>query len=294
MFRESIPKSAQNLIFSRLGYIRLFLCGLCMGTADAIPGISGGTVAFVMGFYDLLIGSLKNPLKGWRVLIPLISGIATAFLTLAGFIHAILKNPAQKTCLYGLFFGLILVSIYFCCGKIRKWNARGLTAIALMSAAAYFLTVGMQLHATEPPPTGLLVFSGFLAAGAMLLPGISGTTVMVTLGVYPSAMASIHAVKLHGLQSEPLMLLGAIAMGVFAGAICFTRVIQYLLEHFHDFTMACLIGFMIGALPAVWPFSVSPAADTVTFATFSLMIGGFFAALLIENWVSKGFRRFTT
>lgn len=283
MFRESI---------------RLFLCGLCMGTADAIPGISGGTVAFVMGFYDQLITSVKNPLRNWRFLLPLGIGMATAFLSLAGLIHSILTDPSKRVCFYGLFFGLILVSIFFCMKRVASWTPAKLLLAFLMAIPAYFLTVGLQEQTNQILPLWWLALSGFIAIGAMLLPGISGSYVMVIFGVYPGAMASLASIANNGLTLEPVIFLSTIGFGIIAGALCFTRGIELLLRHYHDATMVSLVGFMIGALPAVWPFwhtstnaegrlilehPLPPSFDIISLIAICLMGLGFFAVLSLEK-----------
>lgn len=280
------------------GSLRLFLCGLCMGTADAIPGISGGTVAFVLGFYDQLIASVKNPIRGWRFLAPLGAGIAVAFLSLASLIHSILTDPAKRVCFYGLFFGLILVSIYFCMKRVAKWTSSNVLLAFLMAVPAYFLTVGLQAQTNEEVSLWWLAFSGFIAIGAMLLPGISGSYVMVIFGAYPSVMASLAQIGKSGLTLEPVMILSAVGAGIIAGALCFTRGIELLLKHYHDATMVCLVGFMIGALPAVWPFwktaqngdgrwvleyPLLPSFDLISLIALCLMAAGFFAVLSLER-----------
>ncbi len=278
------------------GSIRHFLCGLSMGTADAVPGVSGGTVALLLGFYDQLIASLKAPLSSWRFLLPLLCGIATAFLSLSRVIHTILENPDQRTCFYGLFFGLILVSIYFCAQRVSKWKTKNLIVMLTTTFLAYFLTEGMQALTLESVSYSWLMFAGFLAAGAMLLPGVSGSFIMVLLGVYPIAMGSIASITERGPSYEALTNLGVIAIGIVLGFALFTKVIQFMLSKLHDLTMAGLIGFMAGALPAVWPFwslvaegeatrrqMQLPGSDTVSLLTLFFMFIAIISVLIFEK-----------
>lgn len=278
--------------------LRLFLYGLCMGTADVIPGISGGTVAFVMGFYERLIAAVKNPLNGWKFLLPLAAGMVTAIFALAELLHTILMEPERRTCLYGLFFGLILVSIYFCAKRVKEWKAVYFAASLLTSMAAYYLTVGLQVQSGADLSSFWLVFTGFIAVGAMLLPGISGSYVMMIFGVYPSLMANIAQISKSGFSVEPLLFLLKVGAGIVAGALFFTRFIEKLLAHFQDLTMASLVGFMIGALPAVWPFwEISangdgqlvllnphlPGINLVSMIALSLAVVGFSSVLFLEK-----------
>jgi putative membrane protein len=278
--------------------IRPFFYGLCMGTADVIPGISGGTVAFIIGFYGQLIASVKSPLKNWKFLLPLVCGMGTAIMLLAELIHTILQSPAQRICFYGLFFGLILVSIYFCLQRIQKWSPSCLILGALMSIPAFFLTVGLQAQPDQTLSTGWLVFTGFMAIGAMLLPGISGSYIMVIFGVYPSVVASLAEIGRNGPSLEPITLLASVGLGIVLGAISFTRGIELLLLHYHDLTMAGLVGFMLGALPAVWPFWETslgangmihlesahlPGFDLVSIASLCFMGLGFYTVLFLEK-----------
>lgn len=139
-------------------WLRLFFCGLCMGSADLIPGISGGTVAFIMGFYEPLIESLKtinigsfklllscqfnrfSQVFAWRFLIPLGCGIATAFILLAGVFHQILGDPTYRVYLYAAFFGLVIASFLFCAKQIKVWSAVNVASLVIGAAIAHLLT----------------------------------------------------------------------------------------------------------------------------------------------------------
>lgn len=122
-------------------FLRLFFCGLCMGSADLVPGISGGTIAFIMGFYEDLISSLRSlTLKSLSFLLPLVCGIATAFVLLAGFFHQILGDPTYRVYLYAAFFGLVVASFVYCAKQLEKWKWKHIAALAVGAVIAHLLT----------------------------------------------------------------------------------------------------------------------------------------------------------
>lgn len=263
--------------------LRAFLCGLCMGTADLIPGISGGTVALILGIYEDLILSLRSfdasffgPLiKGrfneafshisWKFLFPVILGIGLAIGSLVHVIHAILQQPLLRPLLYALFFGLVLASVHLVGKRVKKWNI-AYTLTLLGFALGTFLLVGLQTSQTQVsvPLDDKYYFSPWMFAcgvagiSAMLLPGISGGYVLNILGVYSTIIASLSSF-ISGLthlvfQWSDFYLLFSFGCGVLVGAVIFSRVINWALQHYHDFTLTALIGVMLGALRTVWPY----------------------------------------
>jgi putative membrane protein len=274
--------------FRRMGHwLRLFFCGLCMGSADLVPGISGGTVAFIMGFYEPLIESLKtinvNSLKllvtfqfkrfskafAWRFLVPLGCGIATAFIMLAGLFHQILGDPTYRVYLYAVFFGLVVASFIFCAKQVKVWNATRIAVLVIGAVIAHLLTsssavpeVPLEAHGVQSViGWGIdwwLVVCGAIAITAMLLPGISGSYLLTLLGAYAMVIGAlvdfIQALKQLQFDQEAFFVLLSLAIGIVFGLVLFVRAISWLLKHQHDLMIAALVGFMIGSLRAVWPF----------------------------------------
>lgn len=231
-----------------------------MGAADIVPGVSGGTVAFITGIYDMLLGSirafdlefvrrlLKLDIAGaWQhvngsFLLSLLLGIATSVFSLARLIFWVLENHPVP--LWAFFFGLILASALVLLRQVTRWTpGRGLcllagTGIALIIALSP--TVNMEFGMAG------VFLSGFLAICAMILPGISGSFILVLLGMYGTVLAAVKSLDLGFLL--------VFAVGAGSGLLCFSRLLHWLLHHFHEATMALLTGFLFGSLAVVWPW----------------------------------------
>ena len=263
------PTSFQNRHRSLKDYAGLLARGYAMGSADVVPGVSGGTMAFILGIYEELIFSIRAIARKdfWRALLHLRikeallainlpfllavgSGIILAFLSLAKGLEWLLNN--QPVLLWSFFFGLVLASVITVARRIKKWNIILAATLALAAMGAYFLVGAVP---AQTPETWLYVFlSGALASCAMILPGISGAFILVLLGKYQFAL---NAVNHRDLIS--LMLLGA---GAAVGLVTFAQVLGWLFRKHHDVTVAILTGFMLGSLRKVWPWKVVVATMT--------------------------------
>ena len=240
--------------------IGIFLRGLLMGAADIVPGVSGGTVAFITGIYDTLLGSiravdleflgklLRLDIKGaWAhvnggFLLALLSGIATSIFSLARGISWILENHPVPLCAF--FFGLILASALVLLRQVENWTGPRVLCLLLGVAVALFIA----LSPTVSLDVGLagVFLSGFLAICAMILPGISGSFILVLLGMYSTVLVAVKTLD--------LIFLGVFAVGAGTGLLCFSRLLYWLLHRFHQATMALLTGFLFGSLAVVWPW----------------------------------------
>ena len=238
----------------------IFLRGLLMGAADIVPGVSGGTMAFITGIYDELIDSIRafdlaclrrvlqlDIAGAWRhvngnFLLALVLGIATSIFSLARIISWVLENHPVP--LWAFFFGLILASALVLLREVERWNAARLGCLAAGIAIALYIALspGAQLD------IGLagVFLSGFLAICAMILPGISGSFILVLLGMY--------SVVLGAIKDLDLVFIAVVVVGAGAGLLCFSRLLHWLLHHFHQATMALLTGFLFGSLAVVWPW----------------------------------------
>ncbi|MEH6586054.1 MAG: DUF368 domain-containing protein [Halioglobus sp.] len=243
-----------------MGSLGIFLRGMLMGAADIVPGVSGGTMAFITGIYDTLLGSIRSVdltfvrllLKleiraAWEhvngsFLLALLAGIATSILSLARLISWLLENHPVP--LWAFFFGLILASALVLLREVRGWNfARGLClVVGICIAATIALSPTVNMHFGM---AGVFL-SGFLAICAMILPGISGSFILVLLGMYGTVLTA--------LKSLDLGFILVFAIGACAGLLSFSRLLHFLLHRFHEATMALLTGFLFGSLLVVWPW----------------------------------------
>ncbi|QXO15624.1 DUF368 domain-containing protein [Vibrio ostreae] len=243
-----------------MNYITTFLKGIAMGAADVVPGVSGGTIAFITGVYDTLLESIRriNPrlLSLWRregfaaafrhinggFLIALFGGIITSIVSLAKLISWLLETHPIPT--WSFFFGLILVSVYHILRQVQQKSVSRWCCLALGVAFAYSITVIKPLSMDFTSLNILL--AGSIAICAMILPGISGSFILLLIGMYTPI---IDAVK--SLQGS---VLGLFVLGCVAGLLCFSHLLSWLLNHYRDVTLSFLTGLMLGTLPKIWPW----------------------------------------
>lgn len=255
--------------------LHLFLSGFLMGTADLVPGISGGTMALITGIYENFIQSLctfnysalLNAFKGrfsslaWQYLGMILFGMGVAIFSLAPLFHFFLNDPVYRSYLFSLFLGLILSSTIYCFRKVSLWNLITISAFFLGAAIAFVITMipmafpfdffsheyGFQLILVG------MFFSGLLAVCAMLLPGISGSYILNIIGAYPIIIEALASMT-TGWQWKSVSVILSMGFGVLVGGLIFSRFIRWLLKSYHNITISSMVGFMLGALPAVWPF----------------------------------------
>ncbi len=239
----------------------LFFTGVCMGAADIVPGVSGGTMAFIMGIYEELLDAIKSfnvrlarlalgfKIKAcfqqvpWQFLLVLGSGILITLKLLANVVHGVLGDSTGKVFLYAFFFGLVLASIATL-SRHLKWNLSAAVAFIIGTIIAWII-VGL-VPAEMPHTAPYLFFSGMVAIMAMILPGISGSFILLLLGQY--------AFVVGALKDLDLKVFVIFAAGAAVGLLGFARVLSWLLKHYHALTIAGLIGFMMGSLRKIWPF----------------------------------------
>lgn len=243
-----------------LAFFMIFLKGAAMGAADVVPGVSGGTIAFISGIYDRLLAAIAACTLGkviwlfkgrfretWQAidgafLFTLLAGILTSIASLARLISYLLDNHPEL--IWSFFFGLILVSIFLIVRQIRRWRPLTVGAFALGAVFAYLITVAAPLQLS---PTPLMIFvAGAIAICAMILPGISGSFILLLLGLYPAVLGAVKDVNLS--------LLGLFALGCVTGLLSFSRLLYWLLQHARNITLAFLTGLLVGSLNMVWPW----------------------------------------
>lgn len=231
-----------------------------MGAADIVPGVSGGTVAFVTGIYQELLDSINSvnlkALKilkdegiaaAWeaingRFLITLLSGILISILSLAKGVHYLLNN--HPVLIWAFFFGLIIASGLYIARQVTDW--RQSRVIALLVGVVFAASISV-LAPGELPASPLFFFlSGSLAICAMILPGISGSFILLLLGMYAHVIGAIKGLD--------IVSLAIFASGCLLGLLIFSRVLAWLMRNYHDLAMALLTGFMLGSLVKLWPW----------------------------------------
>lgn len=241
-------------------YLLLFAKGLAMGGADVVPGVSGGTIAFISGIYEELIDSIKAInidsikvlLKGnvktfWHqingnFLAVLFVGVAISLISLASLVTYLMDhNPIQ---LWSFFLGLILISSIVILRQIKRWSA-GVAIVGIIGIIASYLLTSMSPAQTSD--SYLMIFiSGAIAICAMILPGISGAFILLILGKYQLVVGA-----LSNLDFGIILVFMA---GALFGILMFVRLISWLLHHYHNYTIAILAGFMMGSLNKIWPW----------------------------------------
>lgn len=238
----------------------LVLKGCAMGAADVVPGVSGGTIAFITGIYEELINSIKSiDLQALKLLLTfklaefwkkingtfLLSvggGIAISIFSLAKLMTWLLVN--HPIYIWSFFFGLIIISSVLVAKEIKKWDI--FTIISLLAGAAAAYTITVMSPASTPNTWWFIILSGAIAICAMILPGISGAFILLLLGKYTYILTAVS-----NLDVGTILLF---VVGAAAGIISFSHLLSWLLKNYHTLTVALLTGFMVGSLNKVWPW----------------------------------------
>jgi putative membrane protein len=252
------------------GYALLCAKGFCMGVADVIPGVSGGTMALILGIYSELIDAIRSfdikaakllvtfRFKGfldhveWKFPAAVLAGIFLAVLSVSRLVSWLLVH--RPVMIWSFFFGLILASVVSVGKGVGRWSAGRLACFGCAAAGA-FLLVGM-VPVDSPESFPFLFLCGALAVCAMILPGISGAFILVLLGKYHFVLDAVNQARLG--------VLAVVAAGACLGLILFSRFLGWLLDHHYSIVLAGLTGLMLGSLRKIWPWkeTVSVAGET--------------------------------
>jgi putative membrane protein len=243
-----------------LQYLFITLKGVAMGIAELVPGVSGGTIAFVTGIYEEFISSINNvnlstfkTLKNegfiafWNklngsFLLVLFVGMMISILSFSKLITWLLEFHPKP--IWAFFFGLVLASVIFVAKAITKWNVLSLVLFALGTVVAFYITTLPPSANTDSLP--FLFFSGALAICAMVLPGISGSFILVLLGSYKTILEAVN--------EKDLKILITVGLGTIFGILSFARLLKWMFENHKDATLAVLTGFILGSLNKIWPW----------------------------------------
>ena len=252
-------------------YIVIGLKGMAMGAADVVPGVSGGTIAFISGIYEELLVSISNvnldlfkTLKkegfkaAWKqlngnFLLSLFVGIFISIVSLAKVIKYLLEN--EPILLWSFFFGLVLASIIYIAKQISKWNVISILILILGAFLAYYITTLNPLI-SENSSLLFMFLAGAIAICAMILPGISGAFILVLLGAYKPILSAVN--------DRDIKTIAAVGLGAIVGLLSFSKVLKWLFANYKNYTLATLIGFIIGSLNKIWPWK-----ETLTWRTNS-------------------------
>lgn len=253
-----------------IDYLIISLKGIAMGAADAVPGVSGGTIAFISGIYEELVSTISNVSlslfktlfsKGvksfWKqangnFILSLMLGIIISFVSFMRLAKYLLEN--HPVLIWSFFFGLIVASIYFVGKQITKWNIPIIIALILGAIIAFYVTT---LPALANNDNSLYLFiAGAIAICAMILPGISGSFILIILGAYKTLSDAFHDFDIKKIL--------IFSTGAVIGLLSFSHVLKWLFKHYHNITLALLTGFIFGSLNKVWPWK-----ETLTWHTNS-------------------------
>lgn len=278
-------------MFEKLRYL---LCGLAMGAADVVPGVSGGTIAYITGIYDQLLSAIKAFNAAffrdffcgqwkrafgrvpWGFLLPLVIGVLTSIFSLAKLTLWLLKTHPVE--LWSFFFGLIAASILLLM-RGQRFHAGHWLLMALGAAAAWMLT-GAGALGGMPHTLPYIFGAGFIALCAMILPGISGSFILVVLGQYQYILSAVVKFRVD--------VLAVFAVGGVLGLMTFSRVLSFCFRKFPAGTNAALIGVMIGCMRTVWPWhsgltpALPPAFDAALLHAACACLGGLALPLAIQ------------
>jgi len=293
--------------------MRLALKGICMGTADIIPGVSGGTIALITGIYESLLQAIKSAnmkmvrsllnadLKHalaelhLRFLLTLFSGISVAIISLARLMNYLLHHHPVET--WSLFFGLIAASVVVVGKKVD--HIAGAAGLSLAGGILIAHLIVNIIPLATPEALWFIFLSGFIAICAMILPGLSGAFILLILGKYEFITATLK----NPFVIDKLAIILVFCMGCLAGLTSFTRLLNYLLSKWHNLTLAFLTGLMIGSMQKIWPWkeiletivirgkehviasrNILPQTfDSQLFLAIALIVIGFTSVILLER-----------
>lgn len=311
-------------------YLIVGFKGIAMGAADVVPGVSGGTIAFISGIYEELLESIDGlnfkVFKIWKnqgfkaawksingtFLLALFAGIGISIVSLAKLIKWLMYN--EPVLLWAFFFGLVLASILYVAKQITSWNLKAVIGLIIASILSYLITLAEPFASPDSP--FYLLFCGFLAIIAMILPGVSGAFILLILGAYQTAIDTVNNF-VQGISSgnwdllkDALLKFTMLGIGAIIGIKVFSKALNWMFKNHKNLTLSILTGFMIGSLNKIWPWkeilstrinsegltvpllekSILPQnydGDSKMFTSVILMIIGFTIILLLEYFSSK-------
>ena len=280
-------------IRNTVDYIKLFFKGVFMGIADAIPGVSGGTIALLLGIYEELISSIsglnfnlitklkKNGFKSFweslngNFLITLVLGIVISLILFVKISASLLTS--HPLYVWSFFLGLILATVYVIYKLIESWNLVNMISTLLMIAFSIILTSD-SLDISDDTNLFYILICGIIASSAMILPGISGSLILVILGVYK--------ILVEALDNLDIRIITSFIVGAIIGVISFSKILKWLFRNYKSLAYSIMLGLVIGSIEKIWPWNKSFSAELSNldlFVSISLVILGFIIVFLLEK-----------
>ena len=290
------------------GYVGLYVAGIIVGAADVIPGVSGGTMAFILGIYEEMLNAIRSfasvrtvRMLGtfkvkeayrslpWQFVLVLLLGVGSAAVLLAKPITWMLEH--RLSFILAFFFGLVAASVITVLCRVGKFKVLLIPGLVAGTAVGWWvagLTEGMQ---SPPDSWWYLVLCGAVAICAMILPGISGSFILMLMGHYKTVMKAIDGLKSFKDVSDNLMTLGFFFLGIVLGLASFAQLLSWMFKRWRDLTIVVLAGFMIGSLRKIWPWKVGndfkagnvlPQIDGQFWIAVALAVAGFALVVAIE------------
>lgn len=280
-----------------LQYLLITAKGLAMGAADVVPGVSGGTIAFISGIYEELIETINNLnfkffktwkrkgfFKAWNnynlsFLLALGAGIAISIFSLAKIILNLLET--HPIAVWSFFFGLVVASIVYIGIQITNWRMITILALMLASILSYLITISKPIG--SPDNNWFLFFAGFIAIIAMILPGISGAFILLLIGAYTHVMEIVTKfaegliTRNFEVLSETILKIIIFVLGAITGLKAFSKLLNWMFQNRKNITLAILTGFMVGALNKIWPwkkvleYRINSAGEEIPFIEKSIL-----------------------
>ena len=280
-------------IRNTVDYIKLFFKGVFMGIADAIPGVSGGTIALLLGIYEELISSISglnfglitklknNGIKSfWKslngnFLITLVLGIVISLILFVKISANLLTS--HPLYVWSFFLGLILATVYVIYKLIESWNLVNIISTLLMIAFSIILTSD-SLNISDDTNLFYILICGIIASSAMILPGISGSLILVILGVYK--------ILVEALDNLDVKIISSFIVGAVIGVISFSKILKWLFKNYKSLAYSIMLGLVIGSIEKIWPWNKSFSAELSNldlFLSISLVILGFIIVFILEK-----------
>ena len=279
-----------------IGHLRVFFCGILMGIADAIPGISGGTVALLLGIYEELIGSISNfninlfqnlKKKGikycWNkingnFLLSLISGVLLSLVSFVKIFSVLIQK--YPLFIWSFFLGLILATLFVINRNIKKWDIVNFILIFIFAFLTILLSI-INPSISKNINLFYILICGIIASSAMILPGISGSLILVILGIYTLIINALNNLEYN--------IILVFLIGCLIGIINFSKIIKWLFHNYRDYTFSIMLGLVIGSIYTVWPWRKSFTDDVTNeyiFISVIITIIGFAVIYSLEK-ISK-------
>ena len=280
-------------IRNTVDYIKLFFKGVFMGIADAIPGVSGGTIALLLGIYEELISSISGlnfnlitKLKNdgfksfWEslngsFLITLVLGIGISLILFVKISAGLLTS--HPLYVWSFFLGLILATVYVIYKLIESWNLVNIISTLLMIVFSIILTSD-SLNISDDTNLFYILICGIIASSAMILPGISGSLILVILGVYK--------ILVEALDNLDIKIITSFIVGAIIGVISFSKILKWLFKNYKSLAYSIMLGLVIGSIEKIWPWNKSFSTELSNldlFVSISLVILGFIIVFLLEK-----------